>query len=377
MAQDFADNYDSGVLIKVIGVGGGGNNAVNRMISDNVKGVEFVAINTDKQALVRSSAPNKISIGEKATSGKGAGSEPEVGCKAAEESIEEITNAIRGASMVFVTCGMGGGTGTGAAPVVAKVAKDMGILTVGIVTKPFNFEGKVRMENAMKGIEELRKVVDSLIIIPNERLKDVSDVKITLFNAFDMADSVLRRGVQSISDLINNTGFINLDFADVTTIMENAGDAHMGTGFATGKDKAETAAKLAISSPLLETSINGASGLLISITASPDIGLDEVDAASQLISNEARPDAKVIWGVTFDNSLEDSMQVTLIATGFGEKSPKSAAPETPAATPVIPNQGFEGPGMNDDDFGDIIGLVNNSKKTQPNKAPNGFGNFGF
>lgn len=375
MAQDYVDNYDSGVLIKVIGVGGGGNNAVNRMISDNVKGVEFVAINTDKQALARSKAPNKISIGEKATSGKGAGSEPEVGAKAAEESLEEITNAIRGASMVFVTCGMGGGTGTGAAPIVAKVAKDMGILTVGIVTKPFSFEGKLRMENALKGIEELRKVVDSLIIIPNERLKDVSDVKITLFNAFDMADSVLRRGVQSISDLINNPGFINLDFADVTTIMENAGDAHMGTGAGTGKDKAETAAKLAISSPLLETSISGASGLLVSITASPDIGLEEVDAASQLISNEANPDARVIWGVTFDESLNDEMHVTLIATGFGDKKKaKSADPVRPGV--VIP-ESTEGPGMADDDFGDIIGLVNGSKKGQRGGNPGGFPGRGF
>ncbi|MBQ3099802.1 MAG: cell division protein FtsZ [Clostridia bacterium] len=392
MALDYEDTYDSGVVIKVVGVGGGGNNAVNRMINDNVRGVEFIAVNTDKQALARSSAPNKITIGEKLTSGRGAGAKPEIGEASAEENLEDITNAIRGANMVFVTSGMGGGTGTGAAPVVAKVAKDMGILTVGIVTKPFVFEGKVKMENALKGIEKLRGNVDSLIIIPNERLKEISDVKLTLANAFDMADGVLRRGVQSISDIINENGFINLDFADVTSIMANAGDAHMGTGSAKGKDKAETAAKLAISSPLLETSISGAQGILISFNASPDIGLDEIDTAAQLITDEARPDANIIWGVTFDESLEDELHVTLVATGFGDSTGKKTANpgKQPANTSryTAPAEAqvseYEGPGMSDDDFGDIIGLVNNSKKNaqsqqlQQQAYPNnGFNNFGF
>ena len=394
MALDYEDTYESGVVIKVIGVGGGGNNAVNRMINDNVKGVEFIAINTDKQALARSSAPTKITIGEKLTNGRGAGAKPEIGEASAEENLEDITNAIRGANMVFVTSGMGGGTGTGAAPVVAKVAKDMGILTVGIVTKPFLFEGKVKMDNALSGIERLRSSVDSLIIIPNERLKEISDVKLTLANAFDTADSVLRRGVQSLSDIINNNGFINLDFADVTSIMAGAGDAHMGTGSAKGKDKAETAAKLAISSPLLETSISGAAGILISFNASPDIGLEEIDTAAKLITDEARPDANIIWGVTFDNDLEDELHITLIATGFGDKQDKPAGNpgkpmgnrfnnSQPQPQPEVHVPEYEGPGMSDDDFGDILDIVNNSKKTnqgqgQPRQQyPNGFNNFGF
>ena len=385
MALDYEDTYESGVVIKVIGVGGGGNNAVNRMINDNVKGVEFIAINTDKQALARSSAPTKITIGEKLTCGRGAGAKPEIGEASAEENLEDITNAVRGANMVFVTSGMGGGTGTGAAPVVAKVAKDMGILTVGIVTKPFNFEGKVKMDNALAGIERLRGNVDSLIIIPNERLKEISDVKLTLANAFETADGVLRRGVQSLSDIINKNGFINLDFADVSAIMSSAGDAHMGTGSAKGKDKAETAAKLAISSPLLETSISGASGILISFTAPPDIGLDEVDVAAKLITDEARPDANIIWGLTFDENLEDELQVTLIATGFGDSKVSKAGGkpghyQAPVQPDVPTTPEFDGPGMSDDDFGDILNIVNNSKKNnqaQQQTYPNGFNNFGY
>lgn len=322
MAYELDENFDSGVNIKVVGVGGGGNNAVNRMISTNIRGVEFIAINTDKQALINSSATNKIAIGEKRTKGHGAGSNPEVGAQAAEESIEDIKAAISGADMVFITAGMGGGTGTGAAPVVAKAAKDMGILTVGVVTKPFAFEGKRRMSQAEDGIKKLIESVDSLVIIPNERLKEVSDTRITLMNAFTEADDVLRHGVQSISDLINETGLVNLDFADVSAIMLNAGYAHMGVGSATGKDKATLAAKAAISSPLLETSIAGARGIIINVTGSPDIGLEEVDIASSMVREEAHPDANIIWGAVLDPSLEDEMQVTVIATGF-DNAPKS------------------------------------------------------
>ena len=320
MEFDFEQVYDSGVSIKVIGVGGGGNNAVNRMISTNIRGVEFVAINTDSQVLDSSCAAKKIIIGDKVTRGKGAGANPEIGKKSAEESIEDIRAVLEGAHMVFITAGMGGGPGTGAAPVVAKAAKEMGILTVGIVTKPFRFEGAKRMIQAEAGIAELSKYVDSLIVIPNERLKQVEDTNITLANAFEIADDVLRRGVQSVSELINVPGFVNLDFADVTTIMKNAGYAHMGVGRAKGTDKAQLAAMAAISSPLLETSIAGATGVLVSITASEDIQLDEVEVASQMIHEEAHPDATIIWGAAFDPTLVDEIKVTIIATGFIENS---------------------------------------------------------
>ena len=316
MEFDFEPVYDSGVSIKVIGVGGGGNNAVNRMISTNIRGVEFVAINTDSQAISTSCASRKLIIGNKVTRGKGAGANPDMGKKSAEESIEDIRAVLNGAHMVFITAGMGGGTGTGAAPIVAKAAREMGILTVGIVTKPFRFEGAKRMSQAEAGIAELSKYVDSLIVIPNERLKQVEDTNITLANAFEIADDVLRRGVQSVSELINVPGFVNLDFADVTTIMKNAGYAHMGVGKAKGSDKAQLAAMAAISSPLLETSIAGATGVLVSITASEDIQLDEVEIASQMIHEEAHPDANIIWGAAFDPNLVDEIKVTIIATGF-------------------------------------------------------------
>ena len=345
MEFDFEQVYDSGVSIKVIGVGGGGNNAVNRMISTNIRGVEFVAINTDSQVLDSSCAAKKIIIGDKVTRGKGAGANPEIGKKSAEESIEDIRAVLEGAHMVFITAGMGGGTGTGAAPVVAKAAKEMGILTVGIVTKPFRFEGAKRMLQAEAGISELSKYVDSLIVIPNERLKQVEDTKITLANAFEIADDVLRRGVQSVSELINVPGFVNLDFADVTTIMKNAGYAHMGVGRAKGTDKAQLAAMAAISSPLLETSIAGATGVLVSITASEDIQLDEVEIASQMIHEEAHPDATIIWGAAFDPTLVDEIKVTIIATGFidstgktnegaVQRKPLTNVYETPVAEPV-------------------------------------------
>ena len=338
MEFDFEQVYDSGVNIKVIGVGGGGNNAVNRMISTNIRGVEFIAINTDSMALDTSCAAKKLVIGDKITRGKGAGANPEVGKRSAEESIDLIREALDGADMVFITAGMGGGTGTGAAPVIAKASKEMGILTVGIVTKPFSFEGKRRYAQAEIGIAELSKYVDSLIVIPNERLKQVEDTHITLANAFEIADDVLRRGVQSVSELINVPGFINLDFADVTSIMKNAGYAHMGVGSAKGTDKAQVAAMQAISSPLLETNITGATGVLVSITASEDIQLDEIDAASNMIHDEAHPDANIIWGAAFDPALQDEMRVTVIATGFmvaegGEE--KKAEPARVARTPVV------------------------------------------
>jgi cell division protein FtsZ len=334
MTFEHDDTYESGVNIKVIGVGGGGNNAVNRMITSNIKGVEFVAINTDRQVLRRSDASLQLVIGEKLTNGFGAGANPQIGARAAEESIEDIKAILDGTDMVFITAGMGGGTGTGAAPVVARVAHEMDILTIGIVTKPFGFEGKRRMDQALAGIAELSQYVDSLVVIPNERLKQVTDTRITLQNAFEVADGVLARGTQSISDLISVSAFINLDFADVCSVMKNAGHAHMGVGSATGKDKAELAAKAAISSPLLESSITGAHGILINITASPDVGLEDVDVASSLIAAEAAPDANVIWGVNFDNELEDEMRITIIATGFDNQKSMNRPAAAPVAAPV-------------------------------------------
>ena len=357
---------DCGVNIKVIGVGGGGNNAVNRMIATNIRGVHFVAVNTDRQVIRHSEASSHIIIGEKYTKGWGAGANPEVGARAAEESIEDIKAMLKDADMVFVTAGMGGGTGTGAAPVVARAAHELGILTIGIVTKPFAFEGKRRAEQAEKGIAELRKYVDSLVVIPNDRLRQVSDTRITLANAFEVADDVLRRGVQSISDLINVPGFINLDFADVTSVMKDAGYAHMGVGSATGKDKAEAAARAAVFSPLLESSISGAHGILINITVSPDVGLEEVNQASEMIAAEAHPDASIIWGVAFDPDLDDEMKITIIATGFAETDEerqmikehpavtranveaKAAAEAEAAAAPVKDEE--------DMDINDIMGL---------------------
>ena len=323
---------DSVVNIKVIGVGGGGNNVVNRMVRTGTKGVDFIAINTDKQALSVSAATYKIQIGEKLTNGQGAGSDPEVGRKSAEENRNQISKALEDADMVFITAGMGGGTGTGAAPIVADIAKELGILTVGVVTKPFRFEGMRRMKQAEGGINELRNKVDSLVIIPNERLKLATDQKITMLNAFEIADDVLQQAVQSISDLIKNTGFINLDFADVSAVMKDAGRAHMGVGRAAGKNKAEEAAKMAISSPLLETSINGAKGVLVNVTGSMDIGLEEVETAANLVQEAAHPEANIIFGAAFDDTLEDELRVTVIATGFDEKEEQPAAAPAAAAS---------------------------------------------
>ncbi len=304
------------VILKVVGVGGAGNNVVNRMVKSGTQGVEFIAVNTDKQALAVSNADQKVQIGEKITGGQGAGSDPEIGKKSAEESRNEIAKCFENADMVFITAGMGGGTGTGAAPVIADLAREAGLLTVAVVTKPFNFEGKRRMDQAMAGINSLIPKVDSLLIIPNERLKHATDQKITLANAFEIADDVLRQAVISISDLIKSTGFINLDFADVTTIMKGAGLAHMGVGHATGRGKAEDAARMAIASPLMETSINGARGVLINITGSEDMVLDDIEAAANLVQEAAHPEANIIFGATFDDSLEDEIRVTVIATGF-------------------------------------------------------------
>ena len=349
------------VTIKVVGVGGAGNNVVNRMVKSGTQGIEYVAVNTDKQALAVSSADQKIQIGEKLTHGQGAGSDPDVGKRSAEESRNNIAKSLENADMVFITAGMGGGTGTGAAPTIADIAREAGILTVGVVTKPFKFEGKRRMDQAMVGINELLGKVDSLLIIPNDRLKFATDQKVTLANAFEIADDVLRQAVESISDLIQKVGVINLDFADVTSVMKDAGLAHMGVGRAAGENKAKEAAKLAVSSPLLETSINGAKGVLINITSGKDIGLDEVDTAVTLVQQAAHPEANIIFGSIFDENREDEMRVTVIATGFDdadeepevpsfsqissqvtqqEPAPAPVPEPTPAPAPQTPQESF-------------------------------------
>lgn len=302
--------------IKVIGCGGGGNNAVNRMIEEGLKNVEFIGVNTDKQALAMSRASQKIQLGEKLTRGLGAGANPDIGRKAAEESKEELIQILKGADMVFITAGMGGGTGTGAAPVVAEIAKSMGILTVGVVTKPFSFEGRKRMLHAEQGIKSLKESVDTLVTIPNERLLTMVDKKTTLVDSFRKADDVLRQGVQGISDLITIPGIINLDFADISTIMLDKGLAHMGVGYGKGDNRAQEATKQAISSPLLETSIVGATGVLLNITGGSDLSLLEINEAAQIVQEEADPDANIIFGAVIDESLNDEIRITVIATGF-------------------------------------------------------------
>ena len=358
MPFQISDEQNQIVNIKVIGVGGAGNNAVNRMREAGVQGVEFVAVNTDLHVLYNSSATHKIQIGEKVTRGMGAGSDPLKGKAAAEESKELIAEALQGTDMVFITAGMGGGTGTGAAPVVAEIAKSMGILTVGIVTKPFGFEGRRKMQTAEAGIEEMKGRVDSLVVIPNERLKHVVDQKITMMNAFIFADDVLRQGVQSISDLIKLPGLVNLDFADVTAIMKDAGYAHMGVGRASGKEKAEEAANMAISSPLLETSISGAKGLVLNITSSLDITLEEVELAADMITKEANPDANIIWGTSYDETMEDEILITVIATGFDYDKPISGGLfdnlVTSAPAPKTES-------VNDIEILDIINQLSNNK----------------
>lgn len=344
MSEVYADKV---VNIKVIGVGGAGNNVVNRMIASGITGVDFLVVNTDKQDLNKSSCENKLQIGEKLTGGMGAGSKPEIGKKSAEESRSAIAKVLEGADMVFITAGMGGGTGTGAAPIIADLAHESGILTVGVVTKPFRFEGANRMKQAEAGIAALSGKVDSLIVIPNDRLKYVTDQKITFRNAFGIADDVLKQAVTSISELVGYSDrvIINLDFADVSAIMKDAGRAHMGVGVASGREKAEQAAMTAVASPLLETSINGATGVLINITGSPELGLDDVETAANIVMEAANPEANIIFGAASSEDFEDEMRVTVIATGFDREpqentgvfsaakaAAKPAAPAFPVAS---------------------------------------------
>lgn len=315
---EFDMDQDDFAKIKVVGVGGGGNNAVNRMIDAGVKGVEFLVFNTDRQALKNSNAETKIQLGEKITKGLGAGANPEIGEQAAEESLDEIREALDGADMVFITAGMGGGTGTGAAPVIADVAKELGLLTVGVVTKPFTFEGRKRAKSAELGINALKGKVDTLVIIPNDRLLSIADKKTSFSQAFEMADDILKQGIQGISDLISVPNLINLDFADVKTIMYDKGVAHMGIGRASGDDRATEAAKLAINSPLLETSIEGAKSVLLNITAGSDLGIFEVNEAADLIRDCVSEDANIIFGAGIDESLKDEVKITVIATEFDQ-----------------------------------------------------------
>ena len=320
MLEIKTNESEAAAKIIVVGVGGGGNNAVNRMIDAQGKGVEFIAVNTETQVLNKSEADNKIQIGEKLTKGLGAGAKPEVGEQAAEESKEDLSKALAGADMVFVTAGMGGGTGTGAAPVAAQCARELGALTIAVVTKPFTFEGKVRARNAQEGIERLKNSVDAILVVPNDKLLQIMDKKASLKDAFKTADDVLRQGIQGISDLITVPGINNLDFADVRTIMSDQGEALMGIGIGTGDNRASDAASMAINSPLLERSIDGAKGIIINITGNEDLGLFEINEASQIITEAADPDANIIWGTSVDDTLDnDTVRITVIATGFGEK----------------------------------------------------------
>ena len=355
---DIGTEIEQFANIKVVGVGGGGNNAVNRMIEEGLDGVEFVAVNTDAQALMASNAGVTIRIGEKITRGLGAGSNPEIGYEAAEENKEEIAQAIDGADMVFITAGMGGGTGTGAAPVVAEAAKKQGALTVGVVTKPLTVEGKKRMNNAINGIEELKNKVDTLIVIPNDRLLEVAEAKTSLMDAFKIADNVLRQGVQGISDLITITGIINLDFADVKTIMTDAGSALMGIGKAEGDNRATEAAKLAIASPLLEASIDGARGVLLNITGGMDLGIHEANEAARVIQEVADPDANIILGAVIDEELESEVKVTVIATCFDSGSPKKEVKNK--TEEEMPEEDFEMESFSGDDL-DIPAFLRNKK----------------
>lgn len=329
---DFEINIDQLANIKVIGVGGGGNNAVNRMINAGLRGVEFIAVNTDAQALQMSQSSQKIQLGIKLTKGLGSGGNPDVGEKAAEESREEITQALQGADMVFVTCGMGGGTGTGAAPIVAEVAKELGALTVGVVTKPFSFEGRKRSQQAENGVELLKSKVDTLITIPNDRLLQVIEKNTPIVEAFRIADDILRQGVQGISDLIAVPGLINLDFADVVAAMKDTGSALMGIGIASGDNRATEAVKAAISSPLLETSIEGAQGVLLNITGGSSLGLFEVNEAAEVITQVADPEANIIFGTAVDDNMEQEVRVTVIATGFDHRVPRMEPPRINSGT---------------------------------------------
>ena len=335
---------DETAVIKVIGVGGAGNNAVNRMIDSGIEGVEFISVNTDKQALLQSKAGTKIQIGEKITRGLGAGANPEIGAQAAEESRQELEDCMKGADMIFVTSGMGGGTGTGAAPIVANIAKDMGILTIAVVTKPFTFEGKKRMTQAERGIDSLKGKVDALVVIPNDKLLQIIDRKTTMLEAFKMADDVLRQGVQGISDLIKVPGLVNLDFADVKAVMLNTGMAHMGIGRASGENRAEDAAKQAVQSPLLESSVEGARGVIISVTGGENLGLHEVNTAAELVQRSVDPEANIIFGAVIDKSLDEDIVITVIATGF-DKEPGSyeVKPQTTRESVATPKNAWRPP----------------------------------
>lgn len=314
--SDFVAEQDNAAIIKVVGVGGGGCNAVNRMVDAGLQGVTFIVVNTDRQALSRCKAEVKIQIGEKISGGRGAGANPEVGQKAAEETIDEIRSHLQGADMVFITAGMGGGTGTGAAPIIAKCAMDLGALTVAVVTKPFTFEGKKRWNRAAKGIQYLSNFVDSLVVIPNDKLIDTSERNTSMLQAFAMADDVLRQGVQGISDLISEYGLVNVDFADVKTVMEGRGIAHMGVGVGTGENKVEEAVRNAVDSPLLETSIDGAKSILLYVSGGYDMGMLDISNIAEQIQEEADPDANIIFGATVSDDMEDKVSVTIIATDF-------------------------------------------------------------
>lgn len=349
------ESKSTGANIKVIGVGGGGGNAVNRMIAEGVKGVQFIVANTDVQALQASNADVKIQLGPKLTKGLGAGSTPEVGGKAAEESQQTIASALEGADMIFVTAGMGGGTGTGAAPMVAKIAKEQGALTVGVVTRPFTFEGPKRARFAAEGVANLKEHVDTLIIIANNRLLDLVDKKTPMMEAFNEADNVLRQGVQGISDLITSPGYVNLDFADVKTVMQNQGSALMGIGSASGENRTEEATKKAISSPLLETSIDGAEQVLLNITGGPDLSLFEAQAASQIVTDAANDDVNIIFGTSIDNDLQDGVRVTVIATGIDKKAGRASLHRQPART------SFENPSSSASNATTTNGISDNSE----------------
>jgi cell division protein FtsZ len=333
-------------VIKVVGIGGGGSNAVTRMVEAGVAGVEFVAVNTDAQALLMAEADVKIHIGSQATRGLGAGADPRIGLAAAQESRDELKEALKGADMVFVTAGEGGGTGTGGAPVVAEIGRELGALTVGVVTRPFNFEGRLRADQAEQGIQSLRENVDTLIVIENDRLLQVVERSTPVTDAFRLVDDILRQGVQGITDLITVPGLINLDFADVRTIMRDAGSALMGIGVARGENRAPEAARAAISSPLLETSLDGATGILISITGGPDLGLAEVDEAAQVVTSAADPNANVIFGAVIDESMGEDVRVTAIATGFGGR-PRRRRVEAPATAGAEERPAFRAPSVTD------------------------------
>lgn len=356
---DCENDFSPEVNIKVVGVGGGGGNALNCMVDAGVKNVEYIALNTDAKALRNSKATTKIQIGSKLTRGTGAGNKPEIGQRSAEENREEIAAAVKDSNMIFITAGMGGGTGTGAAPVVAEIARELGILSVAVVTKPFLFEQQRKMQQAERGISELKKHVDSLIVIPNDRLLVGLEKPPTMMESFTMADDILKTGVKSISDLIVNDAFINLDFADVSAIMMGAGYAHIAIGHGSGKDKASEAAKAVISSPLLETSISGATRLLINIVMSTDVLAEDVNAATKMISDTAAPNVEFIWGTAFDETMQDEMHITVIAAGFDE--PEDEIPPVQIDNPFINKNGSVVSSFSDDPFDDIFRMLDNKK----------------